>query len=70
MASPDNQWRDWKLLKLTGPEYTSNNACKHDRRLLKDKGILSFTADPNGEKEGSSYAILEFNVETLLSAAQ
>ena len=63
VASPKNQWRDWKILSLTGPDYTSNNACKHDRRLLQEKNILSFTVDPNGKKESSGYAILEFDVD-------
>jgi hypothetical protein len=66
IAGADNQWQSWKLIKLTGPEYTSNNACKHDRRLLKEKGLLSFTADPRGEKEGSGYAILDFEIKDLI----
>lgn len=67
IAKAEDQWAKWNLLELTGPAYTSNNACKHDRRRLKEKGILSFTADPNGEQEGSGYAILEFDVKDILS---
>lgn len=63
------KWEDWRLLELTGPEYTSNNACKHDRWLLRERGIYSFTADPNGDKENSSgYAILDFDLADLASA--
>ena len=65
IASPTDNWKNWKLIELTGPEFTSNNACKHDRRRLKETGILSFTADPNGEKEGSGYMILEFELEGI-----
>lgn len=64
VAGAEKQWRDWRLIELTGPDYTSNNACKHDRRLLRTKGIYSFTADPNGERaEASGYAILDFNLK-------
>ncbi|WP_170110634.1 BNR repeat-containing protein [Flavilitoribacter nigricans] len=68
VASARKKWKDWELVSLTGPEYTSNNACKHDRWLLRDRGIYSFTADPNGLKEGSSgYAILDFDLTKLTS---
>lgn len=70
LATAENQWEDWQLLELTGPEYTSDDACKHDRRRLLETGILSFTADPNGEKEGSGYAILEFELEDLIAHGQ
>ena len=29
VAHAKDQWQNWHLLKLTGPEYTSNNACKN-----------------------------------------
>lgn len=68
VASASKKWKDWKLVALTGPEFTSNNACKHDRWLLREKGIYSFTADPNGKLEGSSgYAILDFKLEDLVA---
>jgi hypothetical protein len=68
VAGARNKWKDWQLVKLTGPAYTSNNACKHDRRLLREKGIYSFTADPNGKLENSSgYAILDFKLEDLVA---
>lgn len=66
ISSQRKKWADWQLVSLTGPEYTSNNACKHDRWLLRKRGIYSFTADPNGEREGSSgYAILDFDLTQL-----
>ena len=70
MPSADDQWQGWKMLKLTGPQFTSNDACKHDRRLLRNKGILSFTADPNGTTANHGYAILDFDIEDLITAAQ
>ena len=56
-----------KLLKMTGPEFTSNDASKHDRRLLADKEILSFTADPKGRKLGKGFAILDFDLKDFTS---
>lgn len=70
VASADDKWQSWKTLNLTGPEFTSNDACKHDRRLLMSKGILSFTADPNGRKEGRGYAIVDFDLKDFSAAMQ
>lgn len=66
VAKAGQKWEDWQLVKLTGPEYSSNNACKHDRRLLRESGIYSFTADPSGLDENrSGYAILDFSLKEL-----
>jgi hypothetical protein len=54
---------------MTGPDLTADDACKHDRRLLRKQGILSFTADPRGGSEGKGYGILDFDLETLGKAA-
>lgn len=70
VATAAEKWSTWKLLRMTGPELTSNDACKHDRRLLRDKGILSFTADPRGGDSGKGYAILDFDLKDFARATQ
>ncbi len=65
VSGAENRWRDRELISLTGQKFTSNDVSKHDRRLLQNEGILSFTADPNGRKEGSGYVILDFDLSEL-----
>ena len=62
-----DKWGTWELRKLTDANFTCNDPPKHDRRLLKNNGILSFTVDPNGRKKGRGYAILDFNIKDLVS---
>ncbi len=70
LAKSDDKWKKWSLYKLTDENLTCNDPPKHDRRLLKNKGILSFTVDPKGKKEGRGYAILDFNIKNLVSASK
>jgi len=42
-ARASDKWRRWSGYSLTGPNFTSRDASKHDRRRWRDKGILSFT---------------------------
>ena len=53
---------------MTGAAFTASDTSKHDRRLLKEKKILSFTADPNGRNEGSGFAILDFDLKYFSAA--
>lgn len=69
VAQAADRWSQWKTLHLTGPEFTCHDATKPDRRLLRDRNILSFTADPNGGKPNRGIAILDFRLERLLEAA-
>ncbi|MFW6162356.1 MAG: BNR repeat-containing protein [Planctomycetota bacterium] len=68
VARASQGWGPWQLLEMTGPAFTANDACKHDRRLLRDKGILSFAADPRGAERGKGYAILDFDVQDFTTA--
>jgi hypothetical protein len=63
VADATDNWKTTKLLRMTGPEFTADDACKHDRCLLRDKGILSFTADPKGGTDSKGYAILDFDIK-------
>ena len=67
-ARSSDAWQAWKTIRLTGPEFTVGDVSKHDRRLLRDRGILSFTADRNGLKPGSGFAILDFAIPRLMHA--
>jgi len=69
-ARSSDGWREWKTCRLTGPEYTACDATKHDRRLLRERGILSFTADPKGLESGSGFAILDFQMARVMQALQ
>lgn len=68
VARAADRWNRWKTLHLTGPEYTVNDATKPDRRLLRDRNILSFTVDPNGQKLGRGIAIVDFCLDRLQAA--
>lgn len=58
-ASAADNWKEWDLSVMTGPELTSKGTCKHDRRLLLEKGILSFSA---AQEEGNGYVIADFRL--------
>lgn len=66
----DRGWREGVCLRLTGPRYRVNDATKHDRRLLRRKGILSFTADPQGGRKGKGFAFLDFDIKRLRRRAR
>jgi hypothetical protein len=68
VARAADRWSQWKTVHLTGPELTVNDATKPDRRLLRDRNILSFTADPNGQQPGRGMAIVDFCVDRLVDA--
>ena len=68
VARAADRWSRWQTLQLTGPEFVVNDATKPDRRLLRDRGILSFTVDPHGQQSGRGIAILDFRLERLLAA--
>lgn len=70
VALAEDQWARWATFLMTGPEFTATDACKHDRRLLRDQGLLSFACDPNGTREGRGFAILDFDVSRLVAAAR
>jgi len=70
VAEAADSWKNTTLLRMTGPEFTAGDACKHDRRLLSDKGVLSFTADPAGGTEDDGYAILDFDLQSFRGAAR
>ncbi len=70
VAFARDQWQRWAAFCITGPEYTSHDACKHDRRRLREEGILSFTADANGQKGGCGYAFLDFDLGRLAAEAE
>jgi hypothetical protein len=68
VARAADRWSDWKTVHLTGPELTVNDASKPDRRLLRDRNILSFTADPHGQEPQRGMAIVDFQLQRLLDA--
>lgn len=55
-------YASWENVWMTGPEFGAADAGKHDRRLLRDRGILSFTAEPARTHDRSVFAILDFNL--------
>ena len=52
---------------MTGADFKSTDASKHDRRWLKQKGMLSFTAEPSGT--GCALAIVDFKLDRLVEEA-
>lgn len=57
-ASADDDWQQWDGYPLTGPDFIATDASKHDRARWRQKGILSFTAQPRA----GGFAILEFRL--------
>ncbi len=70
VAFAEDRWERWATFLMTGPEFTAPDACKHDRRLLRERGVLSFACDPNGGQDGRGFAVLDFSVERLVTAAR
>jgi hypothetical protein len=69
-ASRADGWRTWGTFPLTDARFTTNDASKHDRRLLGAEGVLSFAADPKVADGGEGYAILDFDIGRLRAAAR
>jgi hypothetical protein len=69
VARAADRWSRWKTLHLTGPEFTCDDTTKPDRRLLRDRNLLSFTADPHGGQPSRGFAIIDFRIERLIEAA-
>jgi len=59
-ASAGAAWQRWTGYALTGPAFIGTDASKHDRVRWREKGILSFTAQPNP----GGFAILDFTLST------
>jgi hypothetical protein len=70
VASPEDGYATWKTFLMTGPGLTTHDAAKHDRRLLRERGILSFTANPKATEVGHGYAFVDFDLERLKAAAR
>ena len=66
VARPCDDWQTWTTLRLTGPEFWVTDVTKPDRRLLRDHGILSFTANPSPRNEDFGFAILEFDMHRII----
>jgi hypothetical protein len=70
VARARDRWRQWQTIQLTGPEFAVNDATKPDRRLLRDRNILSFTADPKSLEGGSGLSFLDFSIERIVASAR
>lgn len=68
LATASDNWKTTSLIRLTTAQFAASTS-KHDRRLLEDEGVLSFTANPMGESSGSGFAILDFDVKKILQMA-
>jgi len=55
---------------MTGPVFASTDACKHDRRLLADRGVLSYTPEPASSGEERAFAVVDFTLDSILSEAR
>ncbi len=64
-ARAADDYGKWTTLALTGTEFGATDAGKHDRRLLRDRGILSFTAEPVVKEGQTAFAIVDFNEQHL-----
>ena len=62
IAKAEDGWQKWKPVYITGPGFFAGTT-KHDQRLLREKGIFSFTADPPGKEMG--FAILDIELKKI-----
>ena len=69
IAFASDNWKTTSLIQLTDAQFSASTS-KYDRRLLKEKGILSFTADPMGKNGGKGFSILDFDIVKILNAAK
>ena len=64
VAQASDGYKNWEHFAMTGTEFGQTDAGKHDRRLLRDRGVLSFTAEP-GVKEGqTAFAVVDFDTSS------
>ena len=68
VAKAEDNWSEWQTIRLTGPEVGGSDATKPDRRLLRNEGILSFTADTNGLEPGRGFGFVDISLERILAA--
>ena len=68
IALATDNWKTTSLAKLTDAQFSASTS-KHNRWLLKEKGILTFTADPMG-KDVKGFSILDFDAEKILEIAK
>jgi hypothetical protein len=66
IAEAKDGWNKWKTVYMTEPGFFTGDTTKHDKRLLQEKGILSFTADPPGKDRG--FAILDFELKKIFAS--
>lgn len=64
-ARASESYAEWSSFAMTGTEFGATDAGKHDRRLLLDRGILSFTAEPTIVDGQTAFAILDFEMGNL-----
>jgi hypothetical protein len=60
-ASETDAYTEWTSAAMTGTEFAGSDAGKHDRRLLRDRGILSFTGEQTGTEGRTIFAVLDFD---------
>lgn len=65
LAQAEDDWEEWRHLRLTGPEFRVNDISKPDRNRLREENVLSFTVDPRGGKEGSAFGFLDFDLSRI-----
>jgi hypothetical protein len=70
VAFAQDGYKKWSTFLLTGENIRTHDAAKHDRRLLKERGILSFTADHRAAEGGHGYAFVDFDLTRLKEAAR
>jgi len=58
-ARPADDYARWSVRRLTGPELAGADAAKHDRRLWREKGVLSIPAW-RVTRDGRKFAICDF----------
>ncbi len=70
VAKAVDQWQTWSTYAMGDPNFTCSDASKHDRRLLREKGILSFTGNPNGTQPRKGFAIVDFDLQDFRSSGR
>jgi hypothetical protein len=56
-------YAEWNHFAMTGDEFGATDAGKHDRRLLRDRGILSFTAEPQLQEGQTAFALVDITLQ-------
>jgi hypothetical protein len=70
VAFVKDHYQTRSTFQLTDASFNTTDASKHDRCLLKNEGILSFTADPSGDSEHRAIALVDFSMDRLLTEAE